>query len=297
MKEVIVSSTEHRQLYNKNGYNLAIFPGGFVKYRKQLFLFFQICLICCLSVRGVRDAFSPYSVLRLEPVDVGEVRIRGETTSTSAQLRDLCRCGDLALSLYDGGREGGWCGGGGRGHGLCRESPGALHRLPVPSLGPPGLPPRHQEVRQRQEREEDRVPLGPARHQVPTQSGTPPPTPCQGPGEPPRLEAVRHRGRSGAGSEGRVQPRRPRDISRPTAGHRQTAGGPVWPLHRHGQPGETVRLHGGGDLQPQHHLHRGGHRHRHRHLPQPQVRQLCGNSPLQTLFDVQPGSQGMEDWN
>ena len=34
MKVVTVSSSseEHRQLYNKNGYNLAIFPGGFVKY-------------------------------------------------------------------------------------------------------------------------------------------------------------------------------------------------------------------------------------------------------------------------
>lgn len=49
-----------KQLYNKHGFNLAIFPGGFVK--------------------GVRDAFNPYAVLELMTVDVGETRIRGVET-------------------------------------------------------------------------------------------------------------------------------------------------------------------------------------------------------------------------
>lgn len=49
-----------KQLFNRHGWNLAIFPGGFVK--------------------GVREAFNPYSVLELTAGDVGEVRIRGVET-------------------------------------------------------------------------------------------------------------------------------------------------------------------------------------------------------------------------
>ena len=49
-----------KQLYNKHGYNLAIFPGGLVK--------------------GVREAYSPYAVLEEVGVDVGEVRFRGVET-------------------------------------------------------------------------------------------------------------------------------------------------------------------------------------------------------------------------
>ena len=41
------------QLYNKHGYNLAIFPGG--------------------RVRGVREPHSPYAVLEFIPVGLGEV--------------------------------------------------------------------------------------------------------------------------------------------------------------------------------------------------------------------------------
>ena len=49
-----------KQLYNKHGFNLAIFPGGFVK--------------------GVREAFNPYAVVELMTVDVGEIRVRGVET-------------------------------------------------------------------------------------------------------------------------------------------------------------------------------------------------------------------------
>jgi len=56
----IGQNTYKIQLYNKQGFNLAVFPGGFVK--------------------GVREAFNPFAVLELMVVDVGELRIRAVET-------------------------------------------------------------------------------------------------------------------------------------------------------------------------------------------------------------------------
>ena len=49
-----------RQLFNRHGFNLGVFPGG--------------------HVRGVREAFSANAVLEVLPVSVGVVQIRGVET-------------------------------------------------------------------------------------------------------------------------------------------------------------------------------------------------------------------------
>ena len=71
------SGSRRLQLYNKHGYNLAIFLGEAMFGRQSLSLF-------CVdgSVRGVREAFHPAAVLELEVVRAGEVRIRGVEAGT-----------------------------------------------------------------------------------------------------------------------------------------------------------------------------------------------------------------------
>lgn len=68
-----------RQLFNKHGFNLAIFPGGNVRGAQLLKPYKDFVLNLVVFV-GVREAFNPHAVLEILPISVGEVRIRGAET-------------------------------------------------------------------------------------------------------------------------------------------------------------------------------------------------------------------------